>query len=121
MLWYLANGVDNSPAVPESLDVSKSFGQQRTLPRDLRGFKQIKVIILKLSEMVARRVRQGDYVGRTVFLTLRDAELCFLSRSMSMPDIRICRMTCTLRHVGSCTCTGMRPGRSGWWASPSAI
>lgn len=86
MLWYLANGVDNSPVVPGSLDVSKSIGQQRTLPRDLRGVEQIKVIILELSEMVARRVRQGGYVGRTVFLTLRDTELCFLSRSMSMPE-----------------------------------
>lgn len=86
MLWYCANGIDNSPVLPGTLEISKSIGQQRTLPRDLRGFVEIKVIILELCEMVARRVRQGGYMGRTVFLTLRDAELCFLSRSMSMPD-----------------------------------
>lgn len=86
MLWYCANGVDHSPVVPTSLDVAKSIGQQRTLARDLKGFKQIKVVMLELSEMVARRVRQGGYVGRTVFLTLRDTQLAYFSRSRSMAD-----------------------------------
>lgn len=86
MLWYCAQGIDYSPVTPTSLDTSKSIGQQRTLPRDLRGFSKIKVVILELSEMVSRRVRQGEYVGRTVFLTLRDTQLNFLSRAMSMRD-----------------------------------
>ncbi|KJS18464.1 MAG: DNA polymerase IV [Peptococcaceae bacterium BRH_c4b] len=84
MLWLCANGMDYSPVVPGSLDVAKSIGQQRTLPRDLRGFREIQVVILELCEMVARRVRQGGYVGRTVSLTLRDTQLNFLSRSQSM-------------------------------------
>lgn len=86
MLWYCAQGIDYSPVTPTSLDTSKSIGQQRTLPRDLRGLAKIKVIILELSELVSRRVRQGGYVGRTVFLTLRDTQLNFLSRAMSMRD-----------------------------------
>ncbi len=85
MLWLCANALDYSPVIPGSLDTSKSMGQQRTLPRDLKGFKEIQVVMLELSEMVARRVRQGGYVGRTVNLTLRDAQFCFLSRSQSMP------------------------------------
>ncbi|WP_190259101.1 DNA polymerase IV [Pelotomaculum schinkii] len=86
MLWYCAMGIDYSPVSPTSLNTSKSIGQQRTLPRDLRGFEKIKVVILELSEMVSRRVRQGGYVGRTVFLTLRDTQLNFLSKAMSMRD-----------------------------------
>lgn len=86
MLWLCANGIDYSPVVPTSLDVSKSIGQQRTMARDLRGFRQIKVVLLELSEIVARRARQGGYMGRTVVLTLRDTELRFFSRSRSMAD-----------------------------------
>ncbi|MDD3653891.1 MAG: DNA polymerase IV [Desulfotomaculaceae bacterium] len=86
MLWYCARGIDYSPVMPTSLDTSKSIGQQRTLPRDLRGFEKIKVIILELSEIVSRRARQGGYVGRTAFLTLRDTQLNFLSRAMSMME-----------------------------------
>ena len=86
LLWYCAQGIDHSPVTPGSLDTSKSIGQQRTLRRDIWGFKDIQIIILELCEMVARRVRQGGYAGRTVFLTLRDSQLKFLSRSMSIPD-----------------------------------
>jgi len=84
LLWHLANGVDNSPVVPTSLDTCKSIGQQKTLPRDLQGFERIKVVMLELSEAIARRVRQGNYIGRTVSLTLRDPQLRFFSRSQSM-------------------------------------
>ncbi|ACV63543.1 DNA-directed DNA polymerase [Desulfofarcimen acetoxidans DSM 771] len=86
MLWYCAQGLDHSPVTSGSPDTDKSIGQQRTLPRDIRGFKDIQIIILELCEMVARRARQGGYVGRTVFLTLRDTQLEFISRSMTIPD-----------------------------------
>lgn len=83
MLWLCANGIDYSPVVPFALDVSKSIGQQKTLPRDLRGLQSIKVVLLELSEMVARRARQGGYAGRTVALTLRDPQLRFFCRCQS--------------------------------------
>ena len=86
MLWLCANGVDGSPVVPASLDVAKSIGQQRTLSRDIRGFIKIKGVTLELCEMVARRVRQGGYVGRTVALVLRDTKMRFFSSSRSMAD-----------------------------------
>lgn len=86
MLWYCAQGIDHSPVVPTSLDVAKSIGKQKTMARDLRGFKQIKVVMLELCEVVARRVRQGGYLGRTVFLTLRDTQFQYFSRSRSMAD-----------------------------------
>jgi len=86
MLWYCARGVDHSPVALASLDTSRSVGRQKTLPRDLCGFAKIKVIIMELAEVVARRARQGGYVGKTVFLTLRDTQLNFLSRAMSMGE-----------------------------------
>jgi len=86
MLWYSARGIDYSPVTPTSLDTSRSIGRQKTLPRDLRGLAKIKVVILELAEMVARRVRQDGYVGKTVLLTLRDTQLNFFSRGMSMKE-----------------------------------
>lgn len=86
LLWYCANGIDNSPVVPSSLDTCKSVGNQRTLPHDVKGFRNIKVILYELSELITSRARRSGYVGRTVFLTLRDTQLNFLSRSMHMPD-----------------------------------
>ncbi|AGL02730.1 DNA polymerase IV [Desulfoscipio gibsoniae] len=103
MLWLCANGIDHSPVVPTSLDASKSIGQQKTLPRDLVGFTNIKVVLLELCELVARRVRQGGYMGRTVVLTLRDTQLRFLSRSLSMNDYtdlpdEIYHIACRILH-----------------------
>lgn len=86
MLWLCANGLDYSPVVSTSLDISKSIGQQKTLPWDISGFTNIRIVILELSELVARRVRQGDYLGRTVTLTLRDTQMRFFSSSKSMAD-----------------------------------
>lgn len=104
LLWHSANGTDQSPVVPTSLDTLKSIGHQKTLPRDLRGYAKIEMIILELSEIVARRVRRGGYIGRTVFLTLRDTELRFLTRSASLPptdlarDIRLTAVRLLHRH-----------------------
>lgn len=103
MLWYCANGIDYSPVVPTTLDVSKSIGHQKTLPRDAQGFENIKVFMLELAELVARRVRQGGYTGRTVTLTLRDPQMRFFSSSLSMSlytDLsdEIYSTACTILH-----------------------
>lgn len=83
-LWHCARGEDCSPVSPAALDVSRSIGQQKTLPRDVCTREQIRTVILELCQLVARRVRQGGYGGRTVSLTLRDSEFHFLTRSTSL-------------------------------------
>jgi len=74
VLHMSANGIDYSPVDPHSLDTVKSIGNQLTLSRDYSG-EDIKVAILDIVEKVSHRLRQGGYVGKTVSLTLRDAEL----------------------------------------------
>lgn len=103
VLWWSAQGVDNSPVDPHSLDLAKSIGHQTTLPRDCRGFNKIKAVMLELSDTISRRARLGGYSGKTVSLTLRDTNLEWLSRSKSMPgysnlaeDIYSC--ACQLLH-----------------------
>lgn len=78
-LWLSANGIDSSPVDPDSLNQVKSIGQQITLPRDYKG-NEIKVVILELADLVAQRVRAGEYLGKTVSLSLKDTNFCWLSR-----------------------------------------
>ncbi|MEW5761592.1 MAG: DNA polymerase IV [Bacillota bacterium] len=85
LLWLCANGVDESPVDPHSLDECKSIGHQITLPRDYRRFGEIKVVILELADEVAARVRAGGYTGRTVVLSLKDAGFRYLSRLKTLP------------------------------------
>lgn len=85
VLWWCANGRDSSPVNPHSLEHSKSMGQQVTLPRDYCS-PELKVVIMELSEIVSRRVRQGGYVGRTVVLTLKDHNFNCLSRMLSLGE-----------------------------------
>ncbi|MDR9757708.1 MAG: DNA polymerase IV [Thermacetogeniaceae bacterium] len=82
-LWLSANGIDSSPVDPDSLNRVKSIGQQITLPRDYKG-NEIKVVILELADLVAHRVRAGGYLGRTVSLTLKDTNFCWLSRMQTL-------------------------------------
>ncbi|OAT79441.1 DNA polymerase IV [Desulfotomaculum copahuensis] len=84
VLWLCARGVDYSPVDPGSLEMVKSVGQQITLPRDYRG-GEVKVVVLELADQVARRVRAGGYVGKTVVLSLKDADFACLSRRRTLP------------------------------------
>jgi len=86
VLHYSARGLDNSPVNPHALDTVKSIGHQITLPRDYRGYSEIRVVLLELAMMVGRRVRLGGYRGRTVSLVLRDTNLDWLRRSLSFPQ-----------------------------------
>ncbi len=84
VIWWSANGVDHSPVNPHSLDTARSVGHQITLPRDFYRRDEIAVVILELSDLVARRARQGGYTGRTVTLVLKDANFNWLGRSRTL-------------------------------------
>lgn len=75
ILHYSAHGIDFSPVDPGSLEVVKSVGNQITLPRDYRGYDQIKVVLLELAEEVAQRARKAGCLGNRVSLTIRDPNL----------------------------------------------
>ena len=50
-----------------------------TLPRDYSRFEDIKVVLLELSEEVARRARFKQYIGHTVSVSIRGADFEFPS------------------------------------------
>lgn len=85
-LWRCANGIDDGPVDPYSLDTAKSIGHQLTLPRDYTGFEEIATAIFDISELVGARVRAGKYIGRTINLNLRDSDLFYYSWSRTLRE-----------------------------------
>ncbi len=109
ILHQCARGIDASPVDPHSLDTVKSIGHQITLPRDYRGYEEIEVVLLELAELVARRVRMGGYLGRTVNISLKDQEFNWLGRSSTLPHY-----TDTAAVIYGAACTLLRRHWPAW-------
>lgn len=92
-LHLSANGIDDSPVVVEPpLEKSiyaegiRSMGHARTLPRDINDPDEIFSVLLSLSSMVAKRLRQKGLQGRTITLKLRYFDFVTLTRSQTIPQ-----------------------------------
>lgn len=74
ILYNFARGIDESIVTPfyEKEEV-KSVGHRHTISHDVSDKEEIKQHLLKLSEMVARRLRAKKLVGRTVTCWYRNA------------------------------------------------
>ncbi len=73
-LFNMARGIDNSPIVPfYAKEEVKSVGHRHTLSYDTADIKEIKQILLKLTELIAQRLRAKKLVGKTVNLWFRYA------------------------------------------------
>lgn len=67
ILYNMARGIDNSQVMPfyEKEEV-KSIGHRHTINHDTSDTAEIKQILLKLTEMIARRLRAKNLIGKTV-------------------------------------------------------
>jgi DNA polymerase-4 len=83
-LHLMANGIDDS-AVLVDVPIEKSMGHEHTLPKDTKDPDEIFSVLLSLSTMVARRLRQKRFQGRTVTLKLRYSDFVTLTRSETIP------------------------------------
>ncbi len=74
ILYNMARGIDDSPILPfyEKEEV-KSVGHRHTIDHDTGSIEEIKQILLKLTEMVGKRLREKSLVGRTVTVWYRSA------------------------------------------------
>ncbi len=74
ILFNMARGIDETPLVPfYDKEEVKSVGHRHTISHDTDDKTEIKQILLKLSELVARRLRAKKLVGKTVSFGLRYA------------------------------------------------
>ncbi len=84
-LGAMGRGLYDDPVRPASAeDRVKSIGHSMTLPEDISGKKEIKMYLLKLSEMVCARARRHGLQGRTVSLTLRYPDFYTFTRQRRM-------------------------------------
>jgi DNA polymerase-4 len=78
-LKSMGMGLCTRPLVVKEED-PKSIGHSMTLPRDISNRAEIEAQLLKLSEMVGRRARRHEYMGRTIALVIRYADFETFSR-----------------------------------------
>lgn len=80
MIWNYARGNDHSPvlAMGEAAMI-KSVGNSATPPRDLKNDRDVRLMLLVLSESVAERLRAQNLRGDVVTLQLRDCDLNTIS------------------------------------------
>lgn len=87
ILHDMGNGLDCSPVVPYHSEPDvKSVGHSYTLMHNTRNMDIVNRQLLRLSEMVGRRLREGFYSGRTVTLVLRYEDFHTFSRQRSLHE-----------------------------------
>lgn len=86
-LKNMGMGFDPSPVLSywQKSD-AKSIGHSCTLDSDTSDLMVLRHLLWRLSEQVARRLRQGGYQGRTVTLVLRYSDFTTLSRQKSIKE-----------------------------------
>ncbi|MFH1508944.1 MAG: DNA polymerase IV [bacterium] len=71
-LHRMAKGIDSSPVVPYYFsDDAKSYGHQVTLEKNTVDVNEMKAILFRLCERVARRMRKDNAFGRVARLSVR--------------------------------------------------
>ena len=76
ILYNMVRGIDEQAVVPfyEKEEV-KSIGHRHTIDHDTADLTEIKQILLKLTELIARKLRAKKLVGRTVSCWFRYVHL----------------------------------------------
>ncbi|MCL5105381.1 MAG: DNA polymerase IV [Armatimonadetes bacterium] len=86
-LHAMANGAYETPVIPYYDQPNiKSVGHSHTLSRNTRDWTVLSRNLLRLSEMVGRRLREQGFAGRTVTLVVRYADMHTFSRQRSLRE-----------------------------------
>lgn len=83
-LLKLARGEDVRPVVMD--EQAKSISQEVTFVVDLADLGELKAVLLRQTEQVARRLRQAGMRARTVNLKLRSGDFVTRSRSHTLEE-----------------------------------
>ena len=83
-----ALGRDENPVVPyyDGIPV-KSMGHEITLPSDISDKDALLAQLLRLSDMVGRRLRADHYLGRIVSVKIRDSKFRTTIRQRALPEV----------------------------------
>lgn len=84
-------------------DEAKSISHEHTYNQDTANLEQIEATLMRLSEMVGRRLRENRFHARTIQLKLRYKDFTTITRAHTLEsptqlDNEIYREICTLFH-----------------------
>ena len=83
-----ALGDDDGEVVPYYKGVPvKSMGHEFTLSENIDSREKIGAHLLRLSDQVARRMRQDGYMGRVIALKIRDSKFKTTIRQRAVPNL----------------------------------
>ena len=83
-LHSMGQGIDDSPVIPlEEEPPPKSIGHSMTLPHDISKREVMEKHLLRLAEMVGRRLRRHHLQGRTISLTIRYRDFTTFTRQLT--------------------------------------
>ena len=90
-LSQMGRGICTRPVAGPSAEgeeepMPKSVGHSMTLPHDIHLRQDMEAQLLKLSEMVARRMRRHGLMGRKVTLVLRYADFETHTKQCTLPE-----------------------------------
>ena len=81
-------GEDDTPVIPFYEGVPlKSMGHEFTLASNITDRVRIGAHLLRLSDQVARRMRQDGYLGRVVSVKFRDGSFKTTIRQRALPEV----------------------------------
>ncbi|MDX5474732.1 MAG: DNA polymerase IV [Bacillaceae bacterium] len=76
-----ANGLDNRPVDPDSVDDFKSIGNSTTLKEDSDNERELHAVLQRLSYSVAERMKRKNVVSNNIQLTIRYGNRKTVNRS----------------------------------------
>lgn len=71
LIWEYANGIDDTPVIPNHEIVQKGLGNSTTLPRDVDDREEAKKILLGLTERVAMRLRNLGCLASLISVSVK--------------------------------------------------
>ncbi|MDG1262237.1 MAG: DNA polymerase IV [Flavobacteriales bacterium] len=77
----ICRGIDNREVKPDR--VRRSVGAERTFGTDLDDLNQQEIALREIAEEVSRRLKGGEYKGKTLSIKLRYADFTTFTRSRS--------------------------------------
>lgn len=76
LIWSYANGMETSEVTLETFTVPpKSIGNSWTTPKDITNADEAKIVLERLSNSVACRLREKGFMGKVITLSVRDINL----------------------------------------------
>lgn len=81
-----ANGIDQRPVDPESIEEFKSIGNSTTLPRDISNQQELFYVLESLAETVSVRIKQKNVLASSLGITIRYKDRRTITRSKKLAN-----------------------------------